>query len=90
MNYIEHQNTSDEAEFVDGIESWSVASASYPATPPPPLPPSCSKRHLYTDLSIFDEIDEIAANVAQSEVTTFTELIRTLTSGARLDVDKAR
>uniref|UniRef100_A0A915CSK2 Uncharacterized protein n=1 Tax=Ditylenchus dipsaci TaxID=166011 RepID=A0A915CSK2_9BILA len=56
----------------------------------PPLPPSCSKRHIYTDTSVFEQIDQIAVSVAQSEVTTFTELIRTLTVGARSDVDKAR
>uniref|UniRef100_A0A1I7ZV80 LIM zinc-binding domain-containing protein n=1 Tax=Steinernema glaseri TaxID=37863 RepID=A0A1I7ZV80_9BILA len=63
---------------------------SYPTTPPPPLPPSCSKRHIYTDTSVFETVDQIAISVAQSEVTTFTELIRTLTAGARSDVDKAR
>uniref|UniRef100_A0AC34QNY8 LIM zinc-binding domain-containing protein n=1 Tax=Panagrolaimus sp. JU765 TaxID=591449 RepID=A0AC34QNY8_9BILA len=63
---------------------------SYPTTPPPPLPPSCSKRHIYTDTSIFEQIDQVAISVAHSEVATFTELIRTLTAGARSDVDKAR
>lgn len=72
------------------MESFNVASASYPATPPPPLPPSYSKRHLYTDPSVFNNIDEVAANLAQSEVNTFTQLIRILISGARSDVDKAR
>uniref|UniRef100_A0A7E4ULE6 LIM zinc-binding domain-containing protein n=1 Tax=Panagrellus redivivus TaxID=6233 RepID=A0A7E4ULE6_PANRE len=63
---------------------------SYPTTPPPPLPPSCSKRHIYTDTSVFEQIDQVAISVAQSEVATFTDLIRTLTAGARSDVDKAR
>lgn len=39
---------------------------------------------------MFDQIDQIAVSVAQSEVTTFTDLIRTLTLGARSDIDKAR
>ena len=64
--------------------------ASYPTTPPPPLPPSCSKRHIYSDPSVFEQIDQVAISVAQSEVSTFTDLIRTLTAGARSDVDKAR
>ncbi|KAI1720045.1 hillarin [Ditylenchus destructor] len=78
-DYYEHEETSS-----------CSAPSSYPATPPPPLPPSCSKRHIYTDTSVFEQIDQIAVSVAQSEVTTFTDLIRTLTAGARSDVDKAR
>lgn len=67
-----------------------VQTSSYPSTPPPPMPPSCSKRHVYTDTSVFDYIDRIAVSVAQSEVATFTDLIRALTYGASSDVDKAR
>uniref|UniRef100_A0A914ED62 LIM zinc-binding domain-containing protein n=1 Tax=Acrobeloides nanus TaxID=290746 RepID=A0A914ED62_9BILA len=72
------------------FEASSSDPPSYPTTPPPPMPPSCSKRHIYTDTSVFDQIDQIAISVAQSEVTTFTDLIRTLTDGARSDIDKAR
>uniref|UniRef100_F1KWC6 Kyphoscoliosis peptidase n=2 Tax=Ascaris TaxID=6251 RepID=F1KWC6_ASCSU len=63
---------------------------SYPTTPPPPQPPMCSKRDVYTNTSVFETIDQVAISVAQSEVTTFTELIRTLTASARSDVEKAR
>uniref|UniRef100_A0A914P7D5 Transglutaminase-like domain-containing protein n=1 Tax=Panagrolaimus davidi TaxID=227884 RepID=A0A914P7D5_9BILA len=72
------------------FEREQISPPSYPTTPPPPLPPSCSKRHIYTDTSIFEQIDQVAISVAQSEVATFTDLIRTLTEGARSDVDKAR
>ncbi|VDM40531.1 unnamed protein product [Toxocara canis] len=63
---------------------------SYPTTPPPPMPPMCSKRDVYTNTSIFESIDQVAISMAQSEVTTFTELIRTLIANARSDVEKAR
>ncbi|VDD88292.1 unnamed protein product [Enterobius vermicularis] len=63
---------------------------SYPTTPPPPTPPMCSKRDVYTSTSVFESIDQIAISMAQSEVTTFTELIRALTANACSDVEKAR
>ncbi|VDN17398.1 unnamed protein product [Gongylonema pulchrum] len=63
---------------------------SYPTTPPPPQPPMCSKRDIYTNTSVFEAIDEVAISMAQSEVTTFTELIRSLTDNARNDIEKAR
>ncbi|CAD5216151.1 unnamed protein product [Bursaphelenchus xylophilus] len=76
-------------QYYEGASTTSSVS-SYPSTPPPPMPPSCSKRHIYTDVNVFEQIDQIAISVAQSEVATFTDLIRTLTVGARSDVDKAR
>ncbi|KAF7640349.1 LIM zinc-binding domain-containing protein [Meloidogyne graminicola] len=66
------------------------APSSYPTTPPPPMPPSCSKRHIYTDTSVFTQIDQLAVCVASQEMQTFTDLVRSLTAGARSDVDKAR
>lgn len=39
---------------------------------------------------VFEAIDEVAITMAQSEITTFTELIRTLTANARNDIEKAR
>uniref|UniRef100_A0A914W6V1 LIM zinc-binding domain-containing protein n=1 Tax=Plectus sambesii TaxID=2011161 RepID=A0A914W6V1_9BILA len=63
---------------------------SYPTTPPPPFPPSSRKREVYTDTTVFESIDQTAISVAQSDVASFTELIRTLTLSARCDVDKAR
>lgn len=54
------------------------------------MPPSFSKRHIYTDESVFEHIDQMAISIAQSEVGTFTDLVRALTAGARSDVDKAR
>ncbi|VDK64948.1 unnamed protein product [Onchocerca ochengi] len=65
-------------------------SPSYPATPPPPQPPVCSKRDIYTNTVVFEAIDEVAITMAQSEITTFTELIRTLTANAQNDIEKAR
>ncbi|MCP9261193.1 hypothetical protein DINM_004580 [Dirofilaria immitis] len=63
---------------------------SYPTTPPPPQPPVCSKRDIYTSTVVFEAIDEVAITIAQSEITTFTELIRALTANARNDIEKAR
>ncbi|CAP21924.1 Protein CBR-LTD-1 [Caenorhabditis briggsae] len=62
----------------------------YPSTPPPPVPPSCSKREIYTTTDYFSTIDEVAIHCARNEVASFTDLIRTLSSGARSDVDVAR
>ncbi|VDN86726.1 unnamed protein product, partial [Brugia pahangi] len=71
-------------------DSSYIGSPSYPTTPPPPQPPICSKREIYTNTMIFEAIDEVAITMAQSEITTFTELIRTLTANARNDIEKAR
>ncbi|EYC03165.1 hypothetical protein Y032_0095g2798 [Ancylostoma ceylanicum] len=68
----------------------SYSSSAYPSTPPPPQPPSCSKREIYTSTEYFSSIDEVAIHCARSEMTTFTDLIRALTSGARSDIDMAR
>lgn len=54
------------------------------------MPPSFSKRHIYTDESVFEHIDQVAISIAQSEVQTFTDLVRVLTAGARSDVDKGK
>ncbi|CAJ0959540.1 unnamed protein product, partial [Mesorhabditis belari] len=62
----------------------------YPATPPPPAPPSCPKKMVYTSTDVFESIDQVAIDIAHSEFTSFTELIRILTYNATCDVDKAR
>ncbi|PAV63800.1 hypothetical protein WR25_26309 [Diploscapter pachys] len=62
----------------------------YPTTPPPPMPPSCSKRDIYTNTEFFATIDEVAVHYAKSDVASFTDLVRALSSGARSDVDVAR
>ena len=33
------------------------------------MPPSCSKRHVYADVSVFEHIDQVAISTAQSEVS---------------------
>ncbi|CAD6192087.1 unnamed protein product [Caenorhabditis auriculariae] len=62
----------------------------YPSTPPPPMPPTCSKQEIYTSTEFFSSVDEVAMHCARHEVASFTDLIRTLSSGARSDVDIAR
>uniref|UniRef100_A0A183CBM4 LIM zinc-binding domain-containing protein n=1 Tax=Globodera pallida TaxID=36090 RepID=A0A183CBM4_GLOPA len=89
----QHQTQQKEQRECDVEETTSSCSGgmpSYPATPPPPMPPSCSKRHIYTDTVVFQQIDQVAVSVANQDLHSFTELIRTLISGARSDVDKAR
>lgn len=92
QNKEQHRHVQDQRvhdQYYEGSSTTSSVS-SYPSSPPPPMPPSCSKRHIYTDVNVFEQVDQIAISVAQSEVSTFTDLIRTLTAGARSDVDKAR
>ncbi|CAF0923434.1 unnamed protein product [Brachionus calyciflorus] len=61
-----------------------------PITPPPPRPPLRRKRDLYDDPSVFEYIDEQAINVAESEQTSYTELVDQLTFGLNTDLEKAR
>ena len=58
--------------------------------PPPPKPPIRRKRDLYDDPSILEYIDEQAINVAESEQTSYTELVDQLTFGLVTDLEKAR
>ncbi|GMS83183.1 hypothetical protein PENTCL1PPCAC_5358, partial [Pristionchus entomophagus] len=62
----------------------------YPPSPPPPEPPHCSKREIYTSTEVFEAVDQIAVHTAQSDITSFTKLVRLLTYEARNDVEKAR
>ncbi|CAF3461873.1 unnamed protein product [Rotaria socialis] len=58
--------------------------------PPPPQPPCRHKRDLYEDPSIFEQVDQQAITVAESEQTSYTELIDQLTYGLLTDLEKAR
>ncbi|CAF1420648.1 unnamed protein product [Adineta steineri] len=58
--------------------------------PPPPQPPRRHKRDLYEDPSIFEHVDQQAITVAESEQTSYTELIDELTYGLLTDLEKAR
>jgi hypothetical protein len=60
------------------------------STPPPPQPPVRRKRDLYDDPNIFQYIDEQAINVAESEQTSYTELVDQLTYGLVTDLEKTR
>ena len=63
---------------------------SYPAHPPPPLPPNFTKTDIYKDPSEFEEVDQRAIDVAQTDQATFTDLIRQLCGDCKSDVEKAR
>jgi hypothetical protein len=58
--------------------------------PPPPQPPRRHKRDLYEDPSIFENVDQQAITVAESEQTSYTELIDQLTYGLVTDLERAR
>lgn len=58
--------------------------------PPPPHPPVRRKRDLYDDPNVFEYIDEQAINVAESEQTSYTELVDQLTYGLVTDLEKVR
>ncbi|CAF4185679.1 unnamed protein product [Rotaria sp. Silwood2] len=58
--------------------------------PPPPQPPRHHKRDLYEDPSVFENVDQQAITVAESEQTSYTELIDQLTYGLLTDLEKAR
>jgi hypothetical protein len=59
--------------------------------PPPPMPLLRRKRDLYDDPeTVFQLIDEQAINVAESEQTSYTELVDQLTYGLVSDLEKAR
>lgn len=58
--------------------------------PPAPHPPVRRKRDLYDDPSVFEYIDEQAINVAESEQTSYTELVDQLTYGLVTDLEKVR
>ena len=77
-------NTSKNAQIA------SLSSGNVYATPPPPQPPVRRKRDLYDDACIFEYIDEQAINVAESEQTSYTELVDQLTFGLVTDLEKAR
>lgn len=63
---------------------------SYPVQPPPPLPPNFAKTDIYKDPIEFEEVDQRAITVAQSDQETFTDLVRQLVGECKSDVEKAR
>ncbi|CAF1556454.1 unnamed protein product, partial [Adineta steineri] len=58
--------------------------------PPAPQPPRRRKRDLYLDPSIFEHVDQQAIAVAESDQTSYTELVDQLTFGLVTDLEKAR
>lgn len=81
-----------EAEVTSGTAAITAADPlpSAKLQPPPPKPPIRRKRDLYDDPSILEYIDEQAINVAESEQTSYTELVDQLTYGLVTDLEKAR
>lgn len=66
------------------------ASVPTSAEMPPTHPPSSRKHDLYTDVSVFNDIDEHVIKVAETDQGSYTELIRQLTESCIGDLEKAR
>ncbi|KAK0065116.1 hillarin [Biomphalaria pfeifferi] len=58
--------------------------------PPSPEVPSCRKEDIFSDVSVFQSIDEQVLKVAESEQLTYTDLVRQLTEDLMSDLEKAR
>lgn len=82
--------TDDQILMNKDTENLPVAQSPMLAAPPLPQPPVRRKRDLYDDPSVFEYIDEQAINVAESEQTSYTELVDQLTAGLVTDLEKAR
>lgn len=81
---------SDIVQVENGVDDQLAASMFHLRQPPPPQPPRHRKRDLYEDPSIFEQVDQQAITVAESEQTSYTELIDQLTYGLITDLEKAR
>ncbi|GBO14473.1 Hillarin, partial [Araneus ventricosus] len=81
--FVRSQNLNDREEYL------SEDLVPYPTHPPPPSPPLISKIEIYSDPSVFAELDQIAINVAQNDQQTFTDLVRQLIGSCVTDVEKA-
>ncbi|KAL5021542.1 hypothetical protein ScPMuIL_000697 [Solemya velum] len=57
---------------------------------PPPYPPSCRKKDLYTDTKVFKELDEHVIKVAENDQLTYTDLVQQLTENMFTDLEKVR
>ncbi|KAI0987407.1 hypothetical protein GJ496_006614 [Pomphorhynchus laevis] len=58
--------------------------------PPPPLPLTKRKIDLYPNANVLKYVDEIAIKVAESEQSSYTELVEQLTQRLISDMEKAR
>ncbi|XP_052102140.1 hillarin-like isoform X1 [Mytilus californianus] len=57
---------------------------------PPPHPPSCRKKDLFSDVSVFNDIDNQVIQVAKDDHLTYTDMMEKLTGNLPNDIDKAR
>ncbi|KAK2156530.1 hypothetical protein LSH36_211g04058 [Paralvinella palmiformis] len=85
-NELQSNGQSEES---DSLET-ALAAITLPTELPDPHPPKCRKRDLYTDPSVFKELDEDVFKVAEDEQSTFTDLVRQLTEHCISDLEKAR
>lgn len=57
---------------------------------PPPHPPSCRKKDLFSDASVFKDIDDQVIQVAKDDHLTYTDMMEKLTGNIPNEIDKAR
>lgn len=66
----------DGVEFIHGE---AAPPSPYPSRAPPPHPPALAKYHLYNDPLEFADIDQIAISVSLSELTLFSQSLKSYT-----------
>ncbi|XP_067935014.1 hillarin-like isoform X2 [Watersipora subatra] len=83
----------DPEEFED-FQPEEIMSGFTPLTDaPPPAPPRRNKNDIYHNLTanqVFNDLDDYVVNIAETEQTTFTELVKDLTGDLMSDLAKAR
>jgi len=84
---LQKQHTGEEVEDIaEAIAELSIV----PKELPPPHPPRGRKRDLYYDPSVFEELDNEVIRIAESDQSTFTDLVMQLTQFCLTDLQKAR
>ncbi|XP_027196451.2 peptidase hillarin [Dermatophagoides pteronyssinus] len=86
----ELSSTNEDQKPLPLTASAAMDQSTYPSQPPPPTITSISKLDIYNDPSVFNELDQVAINVAREDQKTFTDLVRQLTANCVTDVEKSR
>ena len=88
LTSLSNENSKNENDFVTNRKNSADDSSLSKA--PTAQPPVRRKRDLYDEPNVFEFIDQQAINVAESEQTSYTELVDQLTDGLVTDLEKAR
>ncbi|GAB1606427.1 hillarin-like [Argonauta hians] len=79
----------EDSEQIDQVIN-ELVKAPIATEPPSPHPPSCRKHQLYSDVSVFNDIDDHVIKISETNQGTYTDLIRLLTEHLHSDLEKAR